>query len=76
MMKMVKVNYILDAHNNGKKYFETVNAKKVLKLDQKCQRYGEIYQHIKIAKNLPPLFLFLKRQKFNFNIFNRNFFEN
>ena len=29
MMKMVKVNYILDAHNNGKKYFETVNAKKI-----------------------------------------------
>ena len=43
----VKVNYIKDVHNNGKKYFETV-----LKLDQKCQRYGEIYQHIKIAKNL------------------------
>ena len=28
MMKTVKVNYILDAYNNGKKYFETVNAKK------------------------------------------------
>jgi len=28
MMKTVKVKYILDAHNNGKKYFETVSAKK------------------------------------------------
>ena len=42
MMKTVKVNYILNAHNNGKKYFQTVNAKKVLKLDEIYQRYGEI----------------------------------
>ena len=26
----VKADYILDAHNNGKKYFDTVNAKKFL----------------------------------------------
>jgi hypothetical protein len=37
-MKTVKVNYILDAHK--KKYFETVNAKKIWKLDYKHQRYG------------------------------------
>ena len=42
MMTMVKVNYIKDAHNNGKNYFDTDIPKKVLKLDQKHQRYGKI----------------------------------
>ena len=41
-MTTVKVNYIKDAHNNEKNYFDTDIPKKVLKLDQKHQRYGEI----------------------------------
>ena len=40
MMTTVKVNYIKDAHNNEKNYFDT--GLKVWKLDQKQQRYGEI----------------------------------
>ena len=41
MLTMVKVNYIKDAHN-GKNYCDTDIPKKVLKLDQKNQRYGKI----------------------------------
>ena len=52
MMKTVKANYILDAHNNGKQYFETVNAKKVLKFDQNTKDMGKYVKHIKIARNL------------------------
>ena len=61
MMKTVKVNYILDAHKNEKKYFETVNAKKNLNWTKNTKDMGK---HIKIAKNLlkgslATMFLFL-----------------
>ena len=46
----VKVNYILNAHNNGKFDFDTIIHKKFFKLDQKHQRYGGNVKNFKIAK--------------------------
>ena len=37
----VKVNYILDAQNNGKFNFDMFNYKNLKKTDQKHQRYEE-----------------------------------
>ena len=49
MITTVKVNNILDAHNNGKKYFDTVIAKK---FENRTKDMGKYVKHIKIAKNL------------------------
>ena len=49
MMKTVKVNYILDAHNNGGKNLKLL-MQKSFKIGPKMPMI--LYQHIKIAKNL------------------------
>ena len=52
MMTTVKVNYILDAHNNGKIYFDTVIAKKFKNRTKNTKDMGKYVKLIKIAKNL------------------------
>ena len=52
MMKTVKVNCILDAHNNGKKYLKTVIAKKFKNWTKNTKDMGKYVKYIKIAKNL------------------------
>ena len=52
MMTMVKVNYIKDAHNNEKKYFDTdipIKFENSIKKNKDMEKY---VKHIKIAKNL------------------------
>ena len=52
MMTTVKLNNILYAHNNGKKYFDTVIAKKFENRTKNTKDMGKYVKHIKIAKNL------------------------
>ena len=52
MMTMVKVNYIKDAHNNGKNYFDTDIPKKFENWTKNTKYMGKYLKHIKIAKNL------------------------
>ena len=49
-MKTVKVNHILDVHNNGKKYFETVNAKNWTKIPKIWGKFGKNKNSLKPAK--------------------------
>ena len=68
MMTMVKVNYIKDAHNNGKNYFDTDIPKKFENWTKNTKYMGKYVKHIKIAKNLikgslAAMVVFLKRQK-------------
>ena len=64
----VKVNYIKDAHNNGKNYFDTDIPKKFLNWTKNTKDMGKNVKHIKIVKNLikgslTPMLLFLKRKE-------------
>ena len=64
----VKVNYIKDAHNNGKNYFDTDIPKKFENWIKINKDMGKYVKHIKIAKNLikgslAGMVVFLKRQK-------------
>ena len=52
MMTKVKVNCILNAHNNGKKYFDTVIAKRFENRTKNTKYMGKYAKHIKIAKSL------------------------
>ena len=68
MMTMVKVNYIKDAHKNGKIYFDTDIPKKFENWIKKNKNMGKYVKHINIAKNLnkgslAAMVVFLKQQK-------------
>ena len=52
MMTTVKVNYIKDAHNNEKNYFDTDIPKKFENWTKNTKDMGKYVKHIKIAKNL------------------------
>ena len=64
----VKVNYILDAQNNGKFNFDIFNYKNLKKTDHKTKDMKKNVKNIKIAKNLQKgsltaIDVFLKRQE-------------
>ena len=52
MMTIVKINYIKDAHNNGKNYFDTDIPKKFKNWTKNTKDIGIYVKYIKIAKNL------------------------
>ena len=72
MLTTVKVNYILYAHNNGKKYYYTVIAKKFENRTKNTKDMEKYVKHIKIAKNLltGSLIAIVSFLKFNFNVYN------
>ena len=51
-MTTVKVNYIKDAHNNEKNYFDTDIPKKLESWTKNTKDMGKYEKQIKIAKNL------------------------
>ena len=68
MMTTVKVNYIKDAHNKEKNYFDTDIPKTFENWTKNTKDMGKNVKHVKIAKNLlkcslTTMFVFIKRKE-------------
>ena len=68
IMMTAKVNYIKDAHNNGKNYFDTDIQKSFTNWTKNTKDMGKYVKHIRIAKNLikcnlTAMVVFLKQQE-------------